>query len=75
MIVAKVAVALLAGLFPFVLLFPASASTDVPPECYSLLAYYNVPCDARVAWAAGVAMAALAGFALWLRERQGSTTG
>jgi hypothetical protein len=74
-IVAKVPVALLAGLIPFVLLFPASASKDAPPECYSLLGYYNVPCDARVAWAAGAAMAGLAGLALWLRERRGKASG
>lgn len=72
-------IALLAGLVAIVLLFPASGSTDSPPECYSLFAYYDVPCDAWVAWAAGAAIAGLVGVVLWLsrrlRARRGPTTG
>ena len=76
---AKIAIALLVGLVAFVLLFPASASTDVPPECYSLFAYYDVPCNAGVASVAGAATAGLVGLALWMshriRERRGPTIG
>jgi hypothetical protein len=75
----KIAIAVLVGFVAFVLLFPASASTDVPPECYSLIAYYDVSCNAGVAWAAGAAAAGLVGLTLWmihrLRERRGSTSG
>jgi len=76
---AKVAVPLLAGLVVFVLLFPASRSTDIPPECYSLFAYYNVPCGSGVAITAGVATAVVVGLALWLtarmRERRDPASG
>jgi len=61
-------VALLAGLTVFLLLFPASGTASLPPECYSMLGYV-VPCEAWVAWAAGTATAGLVGVGLWMTDR------
>lgn len=69
MTVAKVAVALLLGAAVLVLLFPAGGIDSIPPRCYSLFAYYYVPCDGWVAPAAGAATAGIVGFALWLSDR------
>jgi hypothetical protein len=74
-IVWKVVVALLAGLFAFVLLAPASGTDSIPPTCYQLWGWFVVPCDASAAWAAAAATTALVGWALWLRERRGVASG
>lgn len=69
MMVAKVAVALLAGLVVLVLLFPASGIEPIPPECFSVFRY-TVPCQGGVAIVAGAATAAVVGSLLWLKRRR-----
>ncbi len=69
MTVAKVALALLAGLVVLVLLFAASGVDTFPPECYSVFGYV-VPCDQAWAVAAGAAAAAIVGLAVGLRSRR-----
>lgn len=68
MTLARVALALLAGFMVLVLLFPASGIDPIPPVCYSVFGY-TVPCDQRVAVAAGAATAAVVGLAIWLKSR------
>jgi len=67
--VAKVTVALLAGLVVLVLLFPASGIEPIPPVCFSVFGY-TVPCDEGWAVAAGAATAGVVGLALWLKDRR-----
>ena len=69
MTVAKLAITLLLGVAAMVFLFPAGGTDSLPPTCYSLFAYYYVPCDGWVAPAAGAATAGTVGFALWLSDR------
>lgn len=66
---AKIAVALLAGLVVLVLLFPGSGTSTLPPECYSAFGY-TVPCGGGLANAAGAAMAGLVGLLLWIIGRR-----
>ena len=67
----KVAIALLAGLVVFALLFYWGGGIDPqPPVCYSMFGWYTVPCDAWVSWAAGAATAGVVFAALWLRDRR-----
>jgi hypothetical protein len=69
MTVAKVAVALLAGLVVLVLLFPASGIEPIPPRCFSVFGY-EVPCGGGLGVATGAATAAVVGLALWLKDRR-----
>lgn len=62
---AKVAIALLAGIVVLVLLFPGSGITREPPECFSVFGY-TVPCGGGVAVAAAVATAGIVGLLLWI---------
>lgn len=67
----KVAVALLAGLVVFVLLFHWGGGQDsAPPTCFGMFGWYTVPCEGWVAPAAGAVTAALVGLALWLKDRR-----
>jgi hypothetical protein len=62
--------ALVAGLVVFALLFAwGGGISPFPPECFSMFGWYSVPCDARIAVAAGAVTAALVGLALWLKDR------
>lgn len=65
--VAKVALAMLAGLVVLVLLFPASGIDPLPPQCFSVFGY-TVPCEPGASLAAAAATAALVGVLLWLRR-------
>jgi hypothetical protein len=66
---AKVVVALLAGLAVLVLLFPASGVMPQPPQCFSVFGY-SVPCESGAAIAAGVAAAGVVGLLLWIAGRR-----
>jgi len=63
---AKLGFALLVGFVVFAILVPTSGSGF---RCFSLLAF-EVPCDGRLAFAAGAASAAVVGLALWLMGRR-----
>lgn len=65
---AKVAIAVVAGLVALVLLFPGSGIARIPPECYSVFGY-NVPCEAGWALVAGAATAGVVGLVLWIAGR------
>lgn len=68
---AKVAIALLAGLVVFALLFHWGGGVDTqPPVCFSMFGWYTVPCDAWVSWAAGAVTAGVVFVALWLSDRR-----
>jgi len=67
--VAKVAVALVAGLVVLVLLFVVSQVDTIPVQCLSVFGY-GVPCDAGWAPAAGAATAGVLGLLLWLKDRR-----
>ena len=67
--VAKVAVALLAGLVVLLLFFPASRIDPLPPQFFSVFGY-SVPCGGGLAVAAGAAAAALVGLSFWLKSRR-----
>lgn len=64
--VAKVAVALLAGIVVFVVLVPTSGAG---PFCYSVLSF-RVPCEGEPAIAAGAVTTGFVGLALWLKDRR-----
>jgi len=66
---AKVALALLAGLVVLVLLFPGSGVDTLPPQCVSVFGY-SVPCAGGVAVAAGAATAGVVGLLLWIAGRR-----
>ena len=68
MTMAKVAVALLAGLVVFVLLAPFSRVDTLPPQCLSV--FGGVPCGAGLSIAAGVATAGVVGLSLGLKSRR-----
>ena len=67
MTVAKVALAVVAGLIVLVLLFPASGIQPIPPVCYSVFGYV-VPCGEGWALAAGAAAAVFVGVTVWLKR-------
>lgn len=67
--VAKLAVALLAGLVVLVLLYPAVIVDTIPQQCSSLVGL-GAPCDAGLAVPGGAAVAAIVGLLLWLRDRR-----
>lgn len=68
--VVKVAIAVVAGLVVFALLFHWGGGQDSdPPTCFGMFGY-TVPCDAWMSWAAGAAMAAVVFLALWLKHRR-----
>ena len=68
--VAKVVIAVLAGLVVFALLFYWGGGQDSdPPMCFGMFGWYTVPCDAWMSWAAGAATAAVVFLALWLKDR------
>ena len=69
MTVAKVVVALLAGIVVLVLLFPASGIDPLPPQCFSVFGY-SVPCGGGLAVAAGAATAGVVGLSFWLKSRR-----
>jgi hypothetical protein len=64
----RAAVALLAGLIVFALLWPRAGVDTLPPICFGM-AGYIVPCEGWVAPAAGLATASLVWLALWLWDR------
>ncbi len=64
---AKVAIALLAGFVVLVLLFPASGIVPIPPQCFSVFGY-TVPCQSGGAVGAGAATATVVGSLLWLKS-------
>ena len=69
--VRRVLVALLVGFVVLVLLFPASGTDDIPPDCFSFFGY-RVPCEARPwpAIAAGAVTAGVVWSVLWLIDRR-----
>ena len=68
----SVAIALIAGLVVFVLLFAWGGGIDtLPPECFSMFGWYSVPCEGWVAPAAGLAAAGITYLILWLKDRRG----
>lgn len=67
----KVAVALLAGLVVFVVLFPWGGGTaSDPPTCFGMFGWWTVPCGGWPAVAAGAVTAGVVGFVLWWRDRR-----
>lgn len=67
---AKVVLAVLAGLVVFAFLFYwGGVQTSDPPRCFGMLGY-TVPCDTRVSWAAGTFTAAVVLVVLWLGDRR-----
>lgn len=66
--VAKVTLALVAGLVVLVLLFVVSRVDTLPVQCLAVFGN-GVPCDAGWAPAAGVATAMVVGTLLWLKDR------
>ena len=66
---AKVVIALLAGLVVLVYLFPSGGVDSQPPRCDSIFGLYSVPCDGWVAPAAAAGTAAAVYLLLWLRDR------
>jgi hypothetical protein len=69
--VPKIAIALLAGLVVFVLLFPwGGGQPSDPPTCFGMFGWWTVPCEGWVAPAAGAATAGILGLVLWLRDRR-----
>jgi hypothetical protein len=64
--VVRLGFALLVGFVVFVILVPTSGAGS---RCFSLLAF-DVPCDGRLAFAAGAAGAAVVSLALWLMRRR-----
>lgn len=66
---AKVGVALIAGLVAVLVLLPWSGIDTDPPECFSMFDY-TVPCGSGLAFAAGAAVAAIVALGFWLRSRQ-----
>ena len=67
--VAKVAVALLAGLVVLVLLYPAAIADTIPRQCFSMVGL-GAPCDAGLAVPGGAATAGIVGLLLWLKDRR-----
>ena len=68
---AKVAVALLAGLIVFALLFFWGGGRGPEPgTCFGMFGLYTVPCEGWPAVAAGAGTAAIVGLALWLKNRR-----
>ena len=66
--------ALTTGLAAVLFLFPASGLDRQPPECDSMFGYV-MPCEASVAWVAGLATAGLVGLALWRNDRRSGYRG
>ena len=69
MTVAKIAVALLAGLVVVVLLYPVAIVDTIPLQCFSMVGL-GAPCDGGLAVPAGAAAAGIVGLLLWLRDRR-----
>ena len=67
--VAKVAVALLAGFVVLVLLYPVHGADTLPRQCDSIIGL-GAPCDSGLAVPAGAATAAVVGSLLWLKSRR-----
>jgi len=69
---AKVAVALLAGMVVFVLLFPWGGGTaSDPPTCFGMFGWWTVPCGGWPAVAAGAMTAGVVGSVLrWWDHRK-----
>ncbi len=68
---AKVAVALLAGLVVFVLLFQWGGGTaSDPPTCFGMFGWWTVPCGGWPAVAAGALTAGIVGLVLWWWDRR-----
>lgn len=70
--VAKIALALLAGLVVLVLLYPAVIVDTLPQQCSSMVGL-GAPCDAGLAFPGGAATAGIVGLLLWLRDRRRRT--
>lgn len=66
--VAKVAVALLAGFVMLVLLYPAVIVDTLPQQCFSMVGL-GAPCDSGLAVPAGAVTAVVVGSLLWLMSR------
>lgn len=67
----KVAVALLAGLVVFVLLFQWGGGQDSdPPTCIGMFGWWTVPCGGGPAVAAGALTAGIAWLVLWWWDRR-----
>lgn len=66
---ATVAIALVAGVVAFVLLFPFSGVDTIPPQCLSLFGY-GVPCGTGLSLVVAAATAGVVGSALWLKGRR-----
>ncbi len=69
---AKVGVALGAGLVVLVLLFVVSRVDTLPVQCLSVFGF-GVPCDSGWAPAAAAATTAFVGLLLWLKGRPSSS--
>jgi hypothetical protein len=68
---AKVAVALLAGLVVFVLLFQWGGGTSSdPPTCFGMFGWWTVPCGGWPAVAAGALTAGIVWLVLWWWDRR-----
>ena len=62
--------ALVAGLIVFTLLFQWGGSANLNEDtCYSMFAWFTVPCGGGVAVAAGAATSLIVWLVLWLRDR------
>ncbi len=67
---AKVAIAVGAGIVVLLLLFRSGGVDSRPPLCSSIFNWYSVPCEGWVAPAAAAATAAIIGLALWWMDRR-----
>jgi hypothetical protein len=69
--VQKVAVALLAGLVVFVLLFQwGGGQPSDPPTCFGMFGWFTVPCGGWPAVAAGTLTTGLLWLVLWWWDRR-----
>jgi len=66
--VAKLAVALIAGVVVFLLLSPAHTADTLPLQCFAVLGN-SVSCGPGLALAPAIATVGVVGLGLWLRSR------
>jgi len=67
---AKVAIAVGAGIVVLLLLFRSGGVDSQPPVCSSIFNWYSVPCEGWLAPAAAMTTAAIVGLTLWWMDRR-----